>query len=143
MANNKKFSEFMKAVNAVQPGTTSAALSASSIDATGYQRATFIFQFGTPSNASCWMSSADFVYNAATSGATYTAITGAGPTTNLTTGAYSNANLIVDVAINRAKPWLKISGQIMSSLWPVACLAVLSNPDSRPPTAGSAKVVSV
>lgn len=140
MADNKKFSEYNAVKNAVSPiADTSGALTGVKINATGADRVAFIFSFGTPS-ADAYLSSGCGIWKAATSGATFTragASFGA-----ITTGAGSNMTAVLDVNVDRAKPWLLVSGQLDSNFWPMSVVAVLSNFDNRPPTSLSSTITA-
>lgn len=144
MAHNKKFGEFMAVGNAVSPQkVTSTALSASSVNATGYDHATFIFQMGAPDHTDAYMSSGNLIYNASTSGATYTAVTGASFGTHITGGAMSKANFVIDVNVNPSKPWLKVSASNCSSTGYYSVACILRTPESKPPTALTNQTVYV
>jgi hypothetical protein len=144
MAHNKKFDDFMTAVVAVAPQTkTSTALEASSINATGYDRATFIFQMGAPTSASGYLSSGNLIWNASTSGATYTALTGGSFGTHITGGAASKANFIIDVNVNPSYPWLKVSASNCSSTGTYSVICVLRTPQDMPPDSLSGQIVTV
>lgn len=131
MANNKKFAEYKATVNAVNPCTTSGALTGVKIDATGTDRVAFIFSFGIPL-AGAALSSGCGIWKAATSGATFTR---AGASFGeLTTGAMSNMTAVLDCKVDRAKPWLLVSGMMNTSNIPLSVIAVLDNYDAKPPT---------
>lgn len=143
MAHNKKFGEFYVAGMAVPPAAvTSTHLEFSSVDATGFDRATFVFQVGGPSSVDAFLSSGNLIWNASTSGATYTAMTGASFGTNIT-GGQSKANYVIDVNIDQSKPWLKVSASNCSSTGYYSVLAVLRTPGSKPPTTLSGQMVYV
>ena len=149
MAHNKKFGEFATAVIAVTPqtitsgGAGGSALSASSINATGYDRATFIFQMGVPEGTSAYLSSGNLIWNAATSGAAYTAIAGASFGTHLTTGVMSKANFVIDVDVNPSYPWLRVSASHMSSTNTYAAICILRSPQDMPPDSLSGQMVYI
>lgn len=143
MAHNKKFGEFMVAGIAVPPAAvTSTRLEASSVNATGFDRATFIFQVGGPTSVDAFLSSGNLIYNASTSGATYTAVTGASFGTHIT-GGQSQANFVIDVNVDQSKPWLKVSASNCSSTGYYSVVAVLRTPGTKPPTTLSGQMVYV
>jgi hypothetical protein len=143
MAHNKKFGEFMAATVAAYPQTiTSTRLEASSINATGYDRATFIFGVGAPSSVDAYISSGALIWNAATSGATYTAVAGASFGTHLT-GGNSQANFVIDVNVNPSYPWLRVSASNCSSTGTYSVMCVLRTPQNMPPTSLSGQIVTV
>ena len=143
MAHNKKFGEFFAAVVAAGNQTiTSTALVASSINATGYDRATFIFQMGTASATSAALSSGNIIYNASTSGATYAAIAGASFGTNIA-GTITNANYVIDVNVNPSKPWLKVSAFNINTAHTYSVMCILRTPQNAPPTTLSGQMVYV
>ena len=144
MAHNKKFGEYMAVAVAVAPAAvTSTRLNASSIDATGYDRATFIFQMGAPDATDAFLSSGKLIWNASTSGATYTSIAGASFGTNITGGAMSKANFVIDVNVDQSKPWLRVSASNCSSTGYYAVACVLRTPATKPPTTLSGQMVYV
>lgn len=141
MPHNKKFESYRAATLAVAPiANTSGALTGLAINATDWDRASFIFAFGTPS-ATASVSAGLGVWQASTSGATFARVTDASFGA-ISTGIGSNAVHIVDVNVNPSYPWLKISGQLTSSYWPTACICELSGPKDLPPTALSYQIVS-
>ena len=144
MAHNKKFGDYMAAAVVVPPAAvTSTRLEFSSVNATGYDRATFIFQMGAPSSTDAYLSSGNLIWNAATSGATYTAVAGGSFGTHITGGAMSKANFVIDVNVDQAKPWLKVSASNVSSTGYYAVLCVLRTPVSKPPTSLTGQMVYV
>ncbi|SRR5574343_454227 len=144
MAHNKKFGEFMAAAMVVPPAAvTSTALSASSVNATGYDRATFIFQMGAPSSTDAYLSSGVLIYKASTSGATYSAVTGASFGTHITGGAMSKANFVIDVNVDKDKPWMKVSASNCSSTGYYSVIAVCRTAQNNPPTTLSGQMVYV
>lgn len=143
MAHNKKFSEFMAAVVAAYPQTiTSTKLEVSSINATGYDRATFIFGVGAPTSVDAYISSGKLIWNAATSGATYTSMAAASFGTHLTGGA-SKANFVIDVQVDPSYPWLRVSASNCSSTGTYSVMCVLRTPQNAPPTSLSGQIVTV
>ena len=145
MAHNKKFGEFFTAVSAVPAqAVTSTALAASSVNATGYDRATFIFEVGNHSSTTAHLASGSLLWKAATSGATYYAITGAsfGAHISGVTGS-SMANYIIDIDVDQSYPWLWVSAQNSNTeaYYSVTCL--LRTPGDMPPDSLSGQIVYV
>lgn len=143
MAHNKKFEDYMAAQTAVAPVTTSGALTSIPIDATGWDRATFIFTFGTPlaTVSSAKLVAGVGVWQATSSGATYARMADASFGA-LTSGALSNNEHVIDVNVDQSYPSLIISGSVDSSNIPLACVCVLRTPNSAPPTSLSGSIVS-
>lgn len=143
MAHNKKFSGFMAAVVAAPAqGVTSTKLEVSSINATGYDRATFIFGVGTNESVDAFLSSGILVWQASTSGATYAAMAGASFGTHITGGA-SKANYVIDVDVSPSYPWLRVSASNCSSTGFYSVLCVLRTPERMPPTSLSGQIVEL
>lgn len=140
MAYNKKFSGREVAAVAVAPNTTtSGALDPIAINATGWGRAKFIFALGEGA-ADAKLDAK--VWEASSSGATYTSIASA-ELVQVSTGAGSNLSAVLEVAVDQSYPWLKVSGALTSSTWPHAVVVVLAQPDTMPPTAITQQIVSV
>lgn len=143
MAHNKKFGEFMAAVVAAYPqAITSTKLEVSSINATGFDRASFIFEVGAPTSVDAYISSGILIWNASTSGAAYTTMAGASFGTHITGGA-SKANYVIDVDISPSYPWLRVSASNCSSTGTYSVVCVLRTPANLPPTALSGQIVHV
>jgi hypothetical protein len=144
MGHNKKFGGYMAAVTAVTPVFTAAtgeALVGSSINATGFDRATFIFTLGGITGTG-YMSSGIGIWNAATSGAAYSQINGAS-FGQIGSTAASSANYVIDMDVNPSYPWLRVSGIITSSSWYIGCACVLRTPNAAPPTSLSGQIVTL
>lgn len=143
MAHNKKFAEFLAANVVAWPQTiTSTKLDVSSVNATGWDRATFIFEVGAPTSVDAYLSSGSLIWNAATSGATYTAVAGGSFGTHITGGA-SKANYVIDVDVNQAKPWLWVSASNCSSTGTYSVVCVLRTPTNLPPSSLSGQIVTI
>ncbi len=143
MAHNKKFSDFMVAGMAAYPqAVTSTRLECSSVNATGWDRATFIFQVGAQSSVDAYLSSGILIWNASTSGATYAAMAGASFGTHITGGA-SKANYVIDVNVSPSYPWLKVSASNCSSTGYYSVICVLRTAASLPPTDLSGQIVEL
>ena len=134
---------------AVANSTTSAALVGTEITASGYQRAKFVFAFGTPGVDAAIGASSIGVWAAGISkslgvetATTYAVI----PTAYLaaaTTGVLSNNVAVLDVAVPAGKGFLQISGAIATSLLPHSATVELYNPVTAPPTHASPAPVIV
>lgn len=113
------------------------------IDATGYKRARFVFSFGALSGDGN-ISSGIKIWNASTSGATFTSMAGA-VLAAISSGAISGYEAIIDCAITDGKPWLQVSGlSAISSDVPLACTVQLyDGTRTNPPTQAATQVVVV
>lgn len=141
MAHNKKFEDYCDVKLAIAPvANVSGALTSRYIDATAWNRATFVFSFGTPS-ANASVVAGLGVWQATTSGATWARVTGASFGA-ISTGIGSNATHVVDIRVDQTYPALIVSGALASSYWPLSCSCILSEPQSKPPTASSYQIVS-
>jgi hypothetical protein len=141
MAHNKKFEDYMVAKVAIDPiASVSGALTSKYIDATGYNRASFIFAFGTPA-ANASVVAGLGVWQATTSGETWARVTDASFGA-ISTGIGSNANHVIDVRVNPTYPALIVSGSLTGSTWPISCVCILTEGANKPPTAGSYQIVS-
>jgi len=128
---------------AIALSTTSGAPAATAVDATGYSRAQFRFQFGPNDNTTAALSGSMGVWAATTQGGTYAAIAGAALGA-VTSGVLSNNVMVIDTAIPAAKPWLKISGgSVISSLITYGATVALYDGISRPPTTGAQQLVVI
>ena len=97
-------------------GGAVAPLVATKVDATGYGRARFVFNFGSGAATTAALSAGIGIWAAATSGGTYTAIAGASLAA-VSSGLISGTNLVmaIDVPITNGSPWLQVSGGSMLS----------------------------
>jgi hypothetical protein len=144
MAHNKKFGEFMVAVSAVPAQlVTSTKLEASSVDATGFDRATFIFEVGNHSSTTAALAAGSIVWKAASSGDTYYAITGAsfGRISGIT--GSSMANYIIDMDVDQSYPWLLVSAQNSNTTAYYSVTCILRTPEAMPPDSLSGQIVYV
>ena len=119
----KKFidmSDTRAAVIPLNTSTQSGAWTTIPINATGYGRAQFTFIIGTPSAAGSIYAS---IWNASTSGATFTSIAGAA-LAQVSTGIGSQVIATIDTVLSSASPWLIVSGGT-STYWPVAVVCDL------------------
>jgi hypothetical protein len=139
MAYHKKFEDYNVVTNALTYVDSSAAVTGLATNCAGFGRATFIFSLGVG------LANAKFdakIWNASSSGATYTSIADTN-ITQVSTGAGSNINVTISVDVNESYPWLKMSGGMQSSNWPVAGILILSQADTLPPTSLSQENVSI
>ena len=144
MAHNKKFGDFMTAVSAVPAqAVTSTQLAASSVNATGFDRATFIFEVGNHSSTTAALAAGSLLWKAATSGATYYAITGAsfGRISGVT--GSSKANYVIDIDVDQSYPWLWVSAFNSNTLGYYSVTCLLRTPQDMPPDSLSGQIVYV
>ena len=141
MGRKKLFSEYLAVVNVCPPqATTSTKLDVTSVNAFGWDRATFVFALGTPSGDTANISTGWGVWQASTSGAAYARVTGASGA-QITTGQGSNTNFVVDVKVDQDYPWLRFSGFNVSTAWPNSVVCILRSPNDAPPTSLSADII--
>lgn len=134
----KNLSDVSKTAVAVAAQTTSAALTATKVNGTGFKRARFVFNLGVPLTGASFNAS---IYNASTSGATFSLITGAS-LAQITEGAASCV-AIVDTAINPSYPWLQVSGAAANSNYPASCIVELYQGVSRVLDTNPQQIVTV
>lgn len=129
---------------AVPPQTTSGAITGTKVNGTGSGRARFVFSFGANSGTSGALSTGAGIWNAATSGGTFTQITGASLAA-VTSGVLSNVTMVIDTVIDSAKPWLQVSGLSITSSITVlgATVEFYSGTRRLPPTSTAQQVVIV
>lgn len=123
-------------------GSTAAALPivATKIDGTGFSRARFVFQMsdtGTTASVSAGLG----VWQAATSGATYSLITSAAANTSGTLSGGANNIIVIDVPISSGTPWLQMSGSFVSATPLHSALVELYDNINRPPTSTALQVI--
>ena len=114
------------------------------IDGAGFSRARFIFQMANVATTASLVTGLG-VYNASTSGATFTLITGASAAA-VTSGALSagaNNIVVIDVPIASASPWLQMSGSIGQPGAAHSAIVELYSGVYRPPTSAELQVVVV
>ena len=127
---------------AVAPAVTSGALTGIAVDATGYTRARFVFHFGANTSTAA-LSAGGGVWNASTSGATYTSMSTA-VLAAVSSGVLGSTIMVVDTAVTAAKPWLKISGATITlATVGVSATCTLYNGLIRPPTQSEQQIVVV
>lgn len=111
------------------------------VNATGYGRARFIFNIGPNTATTAAFSAGGGPYKAATSGATFTRVTSLAA---VTSGVLGGNVMIVDVPVDPAKPWLKISGHsVLSTAIQFGAVVELYCGMNRPPTTTTPQQVVV
>lgn len=130
--------------NAIAPNTgPTGALTGIAVNATGFSRARFIFSFAANSNTSAALSAGMGIYQASTSGATFTAITSASLAAT-TSGILGSNTMVIDVPTSAGTPWLKVSGgSVLSAAIANSCVVELYNGVNNPPTQSAQQVVVV
>jgi hypothetical protein len=126
---------------AVAPLTSSGPFltAAKKINGSGYSRATFIFNLGVPLAGASFNAS---IWNAATSGDTFTVIAGAA-LAQMTSGATSCV-AVLDVLINESYPWLFVSGSgVGNSDWPAGAVVILNQGITHKAATGPQQIVTV
>jgi len=138
----KKFADLTDVRQAVAPNTGPVGgLTGIAIDGTGFTRARFIFNFAANAGTTAALSSGLGVWNASTSGATFTL---QGSMSAVTSGVLGSNIMIVDVPIVPASPWMKVSGgSILSTAITNSCAVELYQPVGRPPSATPQQIVTV
>jgi len=129
---------------AISTGGAATTIVATKIDGTGFSRARFTFKMGAQAGTGS-LSTGLGVWAAATSGATYTQITGAAAAA-VTSGVISGgaANIVViDVPISAGTPWLQMSGSFVNLTPAHGATVHLYHPINRPPTQAENQVVVV
>lgn len=99
------------------------------VNGTGYDRVCFIFGAGAPTATATLDAK---VWESATSGGTYTSRASAS-LTQMTSGVATSTCATIDLSVDSAKPWLKISGSIGTSTWPLSAVAVTYRPSAPQP----------
>lgn len=114
------------------------------IDGTGYSRARFIFHLANAATTAS-LSTGLGVWQASTSGATYTLIPGASAAA-VTSGIISgsgNPVILIDVPISAGTPWLQLSGSINQTGAAHSAVVELYSGINRPPTHTEQQVIVV
>jgi hypothetical protein len=129
---------------AASGGASLVELAATKIDATGFSRARFIFNFGNGGATTGSLSTGLGVWQAATSGATFARIAGASAVA-VTSGAISGLSpvVVIDVPTVADTPWLQLSGSLPLSNVPHAGVVELYDGVNRPPSSGAQQLVTV
>jgi len=140
----KRINDFADLKVAVNATSSSGALVGIAVDTTGYSRARFIFQFGSGAAETAALSGNIGIWKATTSGATYASV----PTAILaavTSGVMSAAKLamVIDMPTDAANEWLKVSGNIISSMLFHAAVVELYDGINRPPTTSLQELVTI
>ena len=140
----RRLNDSIVARQAIAPTVTSGALTGIAVNGTGYSRARFVFQFGSGSGTTAALAAGSAAWQCATSGGTYTPITGA-DLAAVSSGVMSGANnvMIVDVPISPSYPWLKASATVNSSIINNSCVVELYNGVNRPASTPEQQAVVV
>ena len=109
------------------------AITGTKINATGFSRAMFVFQFGANSGTTAALSSNIGIWQASTSGATFASVATA-VLSAVTSGVLSNNVMVIDMPISGGTPWLLVSGgSMLSTAIAHSCVVELYNGINRPP----------
>src|SRR5690349_11661811 len=125
-------------------GSAPAPIVATKIDGTGFSRSRFTFKLGGAATTGS-LSTGLGVYQAATSGGTFTLITGASAaavTSGVLSGGANNL-VVIDVPIGSANPWLQLSGSMVSTGPAYSAIVELYGSITRPPTSAENQVIVV
>jgi len=115
-------------------------------DGTGFSRARFIFTLGDGVATTAQFGSNIGVWESANSGGTYTSRSGAVIGTTITSGVLSSAciNVVIDIPLSEAKPWLKISGgSNLSTGVAHSCIVELYDSWTAPFTDSVTRIVTI
>lgn len=139
-----RLNDYLDVKNAVAPNTgPTGALTGIAVNATGYSRARFVFSFASNSSTSAALSAGIGVWQASTSGATFSAITNASLAA-VSSGVLGGNTMVIDVPTSAGTPWLKVSGgSILSAAIANSCVVELYSGVNNPPTASTQQVVVV
>jgi hypothetical protein len=138
-----RLNDRINAKNAVAPTLTSGVVTGTKIDATGYGRARFVFTFGSDSTNTGSLMTGAGIWQATTSGGTFSSISSA-VLAACTTGVVNNTVHIIDVPVIPTKPWLLVSNlSIMTSNLILAAIVELYRGVSLPPTSTATQIVVV
>ena len=139
----RRLNEQADAKTAVVNSAGSAAglpIGATKINATGYSRARFVFSMSNVAGTGS-LQTGFGVYEASTSGATYSLVTsGVANTSGVISGGANNI-VIVDVPVDGTYPWLQVSGSFIGVTQPHGCVVELYDSINRPPTQAELQVV--
>ncbi len=119
----KKFIDVSDTKQALAPLTSSAAMTAIPLNCTGYGRVKYTFNLGTSLAGGSFNAS---IFNASTSGATFTAITSG--SLAVISSVSTPCVAVIDVPVDNAKPWQEVSAAVANSDIPVSCVAELYRP---------------
>lgn len=129
---------------AASAGAANTALVATKIDATGFSRARFLFNFGNGQATTASIPAGVGIYQASTSGATYNLISGASLAA-VTSGILSSTSVTmeIDVPTSAGTPWLQVSGSVSSTAVPHSAVVSLYHGVNNAPTSSRQQLVSV
>jgi hypothetical protein len=130
MAYTRNLTQRVEPQTSVVPGTKSTgAVTATAVDAQGFDRVLHVIELGA------FGASASFdaeITESASSGGTYTLITGSGMTA--ATGAKANKVILIDVPVNSAKPFQKVRSTATTQTVGVSVVALLYGGSGTKPT---------
>jgi len=142
----KRVSDKTEVKLAVANSTTSGAITGTAIDATGFNRARFMFTFGLPlANGSLgslgiWAAAGS---NSSVAGATtYVSISSA-QLVGMSSLAVSNQVAVIDIAIPQGSFWLLASGTVSTSSIPLNAVVELYEPNKAPPSHAAVQTITV
>ncbi len=138
-----KLDDRQSPVIAVKNSNTSGALVGTVVDARLAGRCRFVFTFGSNAGGASINASSIAIWQAATSGGTFSAIAGA-YFAAASSGVISDNVAVLDTVVNPSYPWLEISGAIANSSIYISAVAERYNGNALlPPTTGAQQVVTV
>lgn len=138
----KRLNDAINVTAAVNPISSSTAVTGIAVDASSYGRARFVFNFGAQTGTASLVANAG-VWQASASGGTFAQIAGT------SMSAVTSANLggtvhVIDVPVTPTTPWLKVSGlSIMNSDIIVGAICELYSGVNLPPTSTAYQVAVV
>jgi hypothetical protein len=144
MGAKKRLNDSVDVKLAVAPNTGPVGgLTGIALDLTGYSRARFTFSFGANSGTTAALSSGIGVYQASSSGATFTAIASAALAA-VSSGVLGSNVMVIDVPVSPSYPWQKISGgSILSTAISNSCTVEPYSGYANPPSSSAQQVVVV
>lgn len=119
----KKFIDLSDTKQAVTPLTSSAALTPIPLDCTGYGRVKYTFNLGLSLAGGSFNAS---IFQASTSGATFSAITSGSLT--VISSVSTPCVAVIDVPVVNSYPWQEVSCAVANSNIPVGVVAELYRP---------------
>ncbi len=137
----KRLNDMINAAVAVKNMLSSSAVTGVKIDGTGYSRARFVFSFASDGTNTGSLMTGAGIWQAATSGATFTSI-GSAKLAACTTGAIDQTVHVIDIPITPTTPWLLVSNlSIMTSNAILGVIVELYQGMNRPPVSTATQVV--
>lgn len=140
----RRLNDSVDVKNAVSNSATGGALAGVAVDTTGFGRARFVFTFNDGSATTAAVSGNIGIWEASTSGATFTAI-GSATLATVSSGAVSGQSLVavIDIPTDPSNPWMKVSGNISSTSMRHNAVVELYSGISRPPTSSAQQIVTL